>query len=177
MAYTVKEEDIEAIAVGCLYILMGKGSVSFPGSDRAHPANRVTISRGTGSILRDGDGGIFPFSVPWDIWQSSVVPVLRDQAVQVKTGNGGRNFLNQRLVWLGEWDSLLDQIRAALRRKLEANGYIPTDEDDEPVITGPEDGEPIVRRTAVGDPDYPMQDTGNLIWPEGHPKLTYPVVD
>ena len=72
--------DLRAIAVGCLYILTGNGSISWPGSGRAKPSLKVVVDHRPYRLFRRGDATYFPFWVRWDLWHKGVVPVLRNKA-------------------------------------------------------------------------------------------------
>ena len=75
MAYLLVR-DTEQLAVCCLYLLLRRAVVDFPGTTRSSPSLWVVVSTATGKLPRDGDAKFFPCRVPWYVWQGVVIPVL-----------------------------------------------------------------------------------------------------
>jgi len=169
-------DDLQRLSTGCLYILLGRGLIDFPGSDSSHPSLFAVVNRSCMGFIRGGDQKYFPFKVPWDIWEQVVVPVLKDPNNQIRT-NFTDSLKNQaNFGWLqnGGFDFLLEELKAALGRGLQREGFLPAPITP-PVETSPAIGEPIVNPIPDGDPHFPDPD-GNITWPEGDLKLTYPIV-
>lgn len=189
-----RETDLQQLAIGCLNILTGRAMVDFPGSTSAAPSHDVVVSL-IKPPIQDADACLFPFQVRWHLWQKVVVPIL--QAGQygpiTQTTPSLRNALvvealDFRNGWVagaqdrGGVADVLDQIQIALWQKCQEQGYVPTwmALDGSTIPTGgvappPVPGEPVVLPVR-GDPDFPVVDP-ELNWPEGHLKLTYPVVE
>ncbi len=169
MALALSPEEIHQIAVGCFYILMRRGTIDFPDSTRAHPSPKVVVNRATGDALRGGDDAYLPFSVPWDVWQFGVVPVLKDKTYQVFCPDGTRNQGNLALIRLRDYDQYIALIVGGLTAKLQEIGYIPAEPVEEPIgdsdLEG--DGDPIMRVGSIGDSGFPIVDAeaGDLIYP------------
>lgn len=68
--------DTKQLAVCCLYLLLRRAVVSFPGSTRSSPSIWVVVERTPGKMLQDGDVNFFPCRTPWYVWQGVVIPVL-----------------------------------------------------------------------------------------------------
>jgi len=172
MALALSPKEIHQIAVGCMYILMRRGTVDFPDSTVAHPSPKVVINRATGEALRGGDAVYFPFSVPWDVWQFAAVPILKDKTYQVFCPDGTRNQGNLALIRLQDYDQYIALIVSGLTAKLQEIGFIPAP----PTVDSTEDsdlpgaGDPIVWVGSIGDPGFPLVDAGAG-------GLTYPIVE
>lgn len=151
--------DTRQLAIGVLYLNLRKAVPDFPGSTRSHPAVWVYVN------LTCGNSNIkfseyFPFKVIWYIWEQVVLPVLEDPNYQVVTRTGNlRNNINQQYLDDGNYDALLDRIESGIVSKLQETGELPG---------GTEEAETPVEETPEVDPAR---------WPEGHPRLTYPIVD
>jgi len=181
MALTIQQKDVQKIAVGCLYLMLEKAIFSFPGSTNAAPSYWVVIRLAYGDPVRGGDTVNFPFQVIWHVWERVVTPILLDESLWMKGIRAPKR--NVELASLGQWDTLIENIREALMAKLREQGYLPLTEEQVEVAAAalvvtvdPEgDGEPVVR-----DPDAPGGEAGAvdgiLRWPDGHLKLTYPIV-
>lgn len=172
MALAMTDGEIHQIAVGCMYILLRRGMIDFPGSSVAHPSLKVVVSRASGEALRGGDDVYLPFSVAWDVWEFAVVPVLKDPAYQVFHPDGTRNHVNLALIQLRDYDQYLNILTHALKDKMQLEGFIPPD-DDEVVVPESDlegDGDPIVRVGSTNDSGYPLVDAGAG-------DITYPVVE
>ena len=165
----IAPQQVNQLAVGCVYLLFNKARLDFPGSTVAHPSLYVVVSRTTHPIVDSGAESQFPFEVPWDIWELGVVPVLQ-------------TFRNQPLV--GElrrdgYDYWVGQMQVMLTTQLSATGFLlpPTTGTMGTVLvaegsTGDGLGDAV--EPVVGDPAYPVPE--REAWPSGNVKLTYPVV-
>lgn len=179
MSTTLEQQDLERVAVACMYLLLDKAALNFPGTSRAHPSELVVISLKPGGLLRDSDRAYFPLSVWWYVWEQGVVPVLKDEANQVKTSTGSlRNKLNLSLVDGKEWDVIVQRIVDALQAHMQTEGLLPSPATEAVATTDSPSGEPIVTPTLVPsvESSLPTPDQDDLLWPEGHPKLVYPEV-
>jgi len=164
--------NIGRLALGCLYKNLGRALLDFPGSSTPHPSAQVVVGLTKQGAVWPEDSKKFPFQVGWYIWQEVCVPVLQDDSVMVRTLTGSlRNASNVALLD-SDHAVLLEKIEAALIARFRELGIFPEAEAEE---TEPEgatgepggepDGEPIIRG---GD---------DVRWPEGHLRLTYPLVD
>lgn len=72
-----RDLDVKRVAVGVLHLLEGRAVVDFPGSTRSSPSRFAVVSLSFGGAIQPQWRLSFPFSVPWDLWQDQVVPVLR----------------------------------------------------------------------------------------------------
>jgi len=169
--------DTRKMAVGCLHILLSRAHADFPGTTRAAPARWVVVQLAPGGPLAPAYKGYFPYKVIWYVWQNVVVPVLEDPTYQIVTEDTTslRVSLNQALIEEGDYKGVTDKIEAALIVRLKEQGMVQPDAEPESsstLVDPVAPGEPIVL------PDTDPMDTGDsLVWPEGHPKLTYPEVD
>ena len=83
--------------------------------------------------------------------------------------------LNKALVDLNQYETLIKKIEYALIARLKEQGMVQTDEEVE--VSGLLD-DPVPPGEPIEFPDTDPLGTGDdLVWPEGHPRLTYPVVD
>ena len=114
---TADVDGLEALAVGCLYILLEKATVFFPTSTRAAPSHQVVTELGFGTLLRSGDRRYFPMVVRWNIWQEGIVPVLTDTSLQVTIK---RMVSNRTSV-----EPCLDLLKTRLLESLQGAGYLP----------------------------------------------------
>ena len=168
--------DLKQLATGVLYIFLDKGHALFPNSSSSGPSPLVQVECSPLGLVKDGDAVYFPFSVPWDVWQYAVVPVLKDPNNQIRP-QFTKSLVNyEKLAWVqtGQYDRNLSEIENALRISLQRAGFLPPSPPvvSTPVLPG--DGDPIVY-PVPGDLNFPEPD-GNVVWPEGHLRLTYPVV-
>jgi len=163
----IAPQQVDQLALGCVYLLFDKARLDFPGSTVAHPSLYVVVSRTTKPIVDKGAESRFPFQVPWDIWELGVVPVLQE-------------FRNQNMIGTvdspgirGGYDYWVDQMKVRLVTQLTAQGFLlPTSTvASTAVVEG--DGEPVTE-PVVGDPEYPVPE--HEAWPSGNIKLTYPIV-
>ena len=171
------DKEVHRLAVGCFYILTDLAAVCFPGTDSAHPSPFVLVDRTPKGLMEPGDRMYFPQTTSWDVWHRVVVPVLQDPANQVITRDNRslRNEINLAWVQSGEYGRVISQIEASLLRGLRAEGYLPPDPAEaSQVVLSPEYPE-ATPPAPPGDPDFPNPD-GNVVWPEGHPRRTYPTV-
>ena len=169
--------DIRQMAVGCLHILLGRAIPDFPGSTRSHPSRWVVVSQAQQGPLTPAYRGYFPFKVIWYVWQDVVVPILEDPTNQIVTRSNTslRVKLNQALLGLGSYEEMIEHIQAALVVKLKETGMV---HPDQSVGVSGSVVAPVIPGDPVVQPDTDPLDTGDdLVWPEGHPRLTYPVVD
>jgi len=179
---TVTQQQVERLSVGVMYLLMDKAVVDRPTSTRAAPSHVMVVYPQAGiRYLREGDRVYFPIQVSWAVWQSVVVPVLRDKSVQFRTqGNPSLRVSRiANLAHLGEWDRYLLEIRTTLMAKLVEEGYLPdtTEDADLGATEGPgTPGEPI-EQALPGDSDYARTDLPDILHPDGSVKLVYETHD
>lgn len=135
------DENLKQVAVGCLYLLTGRAILEFPQSTQGHPSGKVYVTRSANSALRGGDQVYFPFSVPQDWWHKVVVPVLLnpDVRIYVRDRLSLTNELNQSLLALEEFDTLIARILSYLKISCVTAGYAP-----EQILTGEEVAPPPV---------------------------------
>jgi len=179
--------DLRTIAVGCVYLLLNKATLYFPGTNRSGPSHKVIVDLGSKTLLRPSDRVYFPFFVYWGAWHDAVKPVLDDKAVQVivRDNPSLRVQLNKSLIDHQQYDELLSLMERRLLDSFARTGYLPIELS--PTVTAEEeleeattseasdtpDGEPIVQNPA--GPTGP--DVDNLYWPDGTKKLVYNIVD
>jgi len=122
--------DLYRLAVGILYINLGRAGVEFPTTTKAHPSYTVHVCLiPPNGALRSFHEILFPFQVRWDIWKNIVVPLFADGSILVKLLGGAadgplRNLLNA-LMLTDSLESLLDKIARAILDQYEAAGYTP----------------------------------------------------
>ena len=174
---TLLETNLRTMSVGILYLLAEKAITDYPGSTRAAPSVKVVVSLTAQGELRSGDKAHFPYSVPWDIWQQAVMPVIEDLALQIRTSEGNlRNYLNMHaLKSRADSEVFISRIRDMLEASLRSAGFL-ADTSITPTSTLAA-GEPVVRRGTVGDEDFEPADLEVLLHPEGHARLVYAEVD
>jgi hypothetical protein len=150
--------------VGCLYVLLGRGSVYFPNSDKAHPSTLVRVDMTSNNPIRSGDRSYFPFYVGWEIWHKVVVPVLKNPPNEVWTNQEPylKNYQNWQAISIGDFETLLSVLNAALKRGLIREGFLPNE-------SGVDSNEPV---EVVSDPTPIVE-----CWPDGREKLIYPKVE
>ena len=168
--------DVRTMAVGCLHILLSHAIPSFPGTSVAHPSMWVIVTLAQTGPLSERYKGYFPYKIVGTVWQNVVVPVLEDPVNQIITQSTTslRVKMNQALVNLKDYEGLITKIEAALIVQLKVQGMVQPDAvgaGGEIIPEAPAPGEPIV------EPDMDPLGTGDdLVWPEGHPILIYPIV-
>jgi hypothetical protein len=151
MATSPFQYDLYRLAVGVLYINLGRANPVFPTTTRAHPSWEVFITPVAPlGALCEQHALMFPFKVRWDIWNNIVVPLFAEGSTLVKLMGGTdgnlRNTLNQEMLRV-DLEGLLDKIMKALRGGLEAQGYTPpsigktgyVEEVDGPLVYATED--------------------------------------
>jgi len=174
--------DTRTLAVGCLYLLVNKATLEFPGSNRAAPSGKVVVNLTPGGIYRPGDRAYFPFWVYWGLWHEAVVPVLEDKDVQViVTDNSSlRVHVNLALLQYDQIDTYVDKIEWYLRKSLVETGWLPAEcagieEEEEAGIPSTCPAPPPETNWNPDGPTGP--DVDDLFHPDGTPKLVYKVVD
>ena len=143
--------NTDQLAVGILYLNLGRAGLEFPTTTRAHPSYQVQVTLlPGGGLLDEGHRSLFPFFVKWDIWQNVVVPLFADRTTLVKVGEEGNITLRQHLlreyVTRGDPAPLIAKIKHLLSVTLIAEGYL-----------SPEAGtsESVAEEAAPGDPVVP----------------------
>jgi len=121
--------DLYQLAVGVLYLNLGRASVNFPTTTRAHPSYFVQVVHVPGSSLIDeAHRKLFPFQVQYGLWQQVVVPLFAAGYVLVKVTEGQnetlRNQINREML-SGDIESLLKLIEQALLEGCIAQGFLP----------------------------------------------------
>ena len=172
----IQGEGIKQLAVGCLYALLDRAIVDFPGSGAAQPSPFVLVRVAQRGLMTDQHKVYFPIKVPGRFWQEVVVPVLRDPYNQIRPRTTSTLLNADKQGWLesGEYDRIVEQLELALTQRMQATGYLMAP-PPEPPPPKPPCGEPIVL-PPVTPPPFPDPD-GTLVWPDGHPRLVYPIVD
>jgi hypothetical protein len=121
--------DLYRLAVGILYINLGRAAVEFPTSTKAHPSYkvRVTLVPPLAALFSQHEA-MFPFDVRWDLWQRVVVPLFADNSVLVKvlssTSSSLRVAMNQAML-SEDLAGLLDKIQKGLAEGYVAAGFTP----------------------------------------------------
>ena len=156
--------DVENLAIGVLYCLTSRAIPDLPGSTRANPSYEVWVDRLSAPPLRSQDVALFPMIVTWDVWEQVVVPVVN--RIQLPTARGSRDF-----------DTSVALLKAALTAQAKATGFLPPDPVEPTPDSPPSNGDPIIRSAPRGDPRYPVLDVLTIEYPDGNPRLVYPVVD
>ena len=161
MSTPFHEMDLQRIAVGCLFIQSGFAEVDFPGTTPASPSEWVVVNRNVRPLPAGLQGfqHLFPFKVPWDLWQFVVVPLIRGdgQDVWAQYKDGMFDWLMAIKSWVG-----------LLKGQLQVESF----PDGEEIQLN---GDPI-QRGYLGDPSgYPDVDP-QLAWIEGHRRIDYPEV-
>ena len=165
MSYEYQVPGLTRIALGCTYLQAGRVNLHFPGSSTSSPSLKVVLRRNVNPPLGTSDNRWFPFWVPWDYWQYTVVPLLLGE---------GKALYEQTLKQpQPDWDLLTRAWLGLLIRARDPSlQEVSTLEALAQIITSPVIRAPVA---FIGDLDYPSVDT-ELTWPEGHPKLKYPEV-
>lgn len=149
--------DLHQLAVGVLYLNLGRAGLEFPTTTRAHPSYQVQVTLiPPGTVLEGGHRALFPFLVRWDIWQQVVVPLFADGSVLVKVGAEKnetlRQWINKSYLLTGDYQPLLDKIKQALRLGYEAQGFVPVGTGDDGFVAAP---------SVPGEPGPPVQPNGS----------------
>ena len=167
--------NVRQISVGILHLNLGRAMTYFPGSTKAHPSHVVTVMLTSGGPLNESFNKYFPLQIIWHLWETVVWPVIQDPDYQVMKRTGSlRNQINLQYVRDDNYEALLERIDGGLILKLQEMGYIPG--ESLPVgIPNEALGEESL---PVGDSKtIPLVESDNDRWPEGHLRLTYPVVE
>jgi len=129
MATNPFQYDLRRLAVGVLFMNLGRAAPNFPTTNRAHPSYKVYVDLvPPGSPLNDSYGYLFPMIVPWDIWQNVVVPLFEDGSSLVKVvaaKNGSLRHPNNQIRLTQDLEGLLSTIELELLQSYEAWGYVP----------------------------------------------------
>jgi len=151
---TFQEQDTVRLSVCSLYYLMGCATLNFPGTSTSGPSLWVVV----GVNRKEGlpDRHLFPMKVPWDVWHEVVVPVVQGEEVQKLV----QSFVGGRM----DWRTAVQQISLLLWEQRTG----PATYESVPVVGA---GEPVSR-----GPVTELEIDSNIVWPEGHLKLTYPEV-
>lgn len=149
--------DLYQLAVGVLYLNLGRAGVEFPTTTAAHPSYQVHVLLTPGGGLLDAaHKKLFPFQVSGAIWQRVVVPLFEDGSVLVKVGVGQnetlRQWINKEYLLTKDIVPLLAKIQQALLRGYEAQGYAPTGTNVEGFVAAP---------SYPGQPGPPVQSNGS----------------
>jgi len=128
MAVTPSSLDLRQLAIGILYINLGRAAVTFPQSTPAHPSYIVFVDLVPPlGLLAESHRHYFPFRCRWDLWDQVVVPIFTDASVLVKTTTqtSGRNQIQRAALLIGDYETLLAKIEQAILRGYEAAGFVP----------------------------------------------------
>jgi len=142
--------DLRRLAVGILYINLGRAAPEFPTTSKAHPSYKVFVNlTPSGAGGRDAYGYLFPFFVRFDIWENVVVPLFEDGSVLIKVveekSPSLRHPMNQ-IRLSQDLEGLLLDIESALLAALEDQGYVPPSSTTEGYVAA--DG-PLVYKTDI----------------------------
>jgi hypothetical protein len=123
------QTDLRQLAVGVLYLNLGRADVDFPTTTPSHPSYAVHVTLIPPLVVLDASHTrLFPFFVLWGRWQKVVVPLFEDGSVLVKVLGGTNESLRQQInkvMLTGDLEGLLVKIEAELQRGLEDQGYLP----------------------------------------------------
>ena len=109
------------LAIGCFYLLLGQVRAHFPGSRRGAPSRKVLVMQATPTLLRFGDGVIFPITVDWRRWHQAIVPVLQDDRWHPLMPINSRRVLQER------YPEFIALLEAALLQSYKDAGFLPQD--------------------------------------------------
>lgn len=128
--------DLYRLAVGVLYLNLGRASVNFPTTTRAHPSYYVQVVLVPGSApVSEAHRKLFPFQVQWGLWQQVVVPLFAEGYTLVKVPESQnetlRNQVNREHLRTNNLEPLLAQIQQALLESCIAQGFLPEDATSE----------------------------------------------
>ena len=147
MATNPFQLDLRRMALGILYINIGRADVVFPTTTRAHPSYmvQVTLIPPLG-LLDEAHKVYFPFFVKWDIWQNVIVPLFRDGSGLVKIESGSlRNEINREYLLTGDHEALLTKISQLVLASLIEQNYVPAGATPAGFVPTPAaPGEPVV---------------------------------
>lgn len=115
----VVDINLRLLATRLLYVLAGKACVHFPQSTRAAPSLKVFVDLVNTSMFREGDRGLFSFTVGWKTWEIGIKPVLQDEALQLRVAN------NRERLHLRHYDEMIEHIRALLEIQFREVGLLP----------------------------------------------------
>jgi len=123
------QTDLRQLAVGVLYLNLGRADVDFPTTTPSHPSYAVHVTLIPPlTVLDASHTHLFPFFVLWGRWQKVVVPLFEDGSVLVKVLGGTNETLRQQInkeMLPGDLEGLLVKIEQALLRGLIDEGYMP----------------------------------------------------
>ena len=122
--------DLYRLAVGILYINLGRAGVEFPTTTRAHPSYRVhvTVVPPVGG-MPNHHRMLFPFEVRWDLWRNVVAPLFEDGSLLVKVLEGTHESLRTQMnlaLLCNTPEELLTKVSKGLLVQLEAQCYTPS---------------------------------------------------
>ena len=113
------------------------------------------MERGSTANIQEDHKRLFPLQVIWYLWEEGVVPVLQsDENSSINLGLGGV-------------DGEIKRLKESLRNQFIEAGFLPGTAS-------------VASEEESVDEDSSSEETlpdGDLNWPEGHPRLTYPTVD
>lgn len=153
MPFSTDSYNLRQLALGVLYINLGRAAPRFPSTTAAHPSYKVFVDLTPPVGLLDASHrGFFPFQVRWDLWEKVVVPVVEEGDVLVKRAarSSLRNEMTREWVLISQHGTLLASIEEALRVKMVAGGYMPA--DDASGVEAPEVAEVVEPGTNDGSP-------------------------
>lgn len=119
LGITTTSGPLSALAIACFYVLVGRANVRFPFTTRSKPSELVRVERASFNLLRAGDYLVFPQIVDWRRWDTAVVPVLEDPALQPLTG------INTLRLQREAFDEYLVRIQDLLLQSFRAAGFLP----------------------------------------------------
>ena len=145
--------DLHQLAVGVLYLNLGRAGLDFPTSTKGHPSYLVHVTLVPGGLLSEDHKELFPFQVRWDIWQRVVVPLFVEGSVLVKVGAEQSDtlclWINKEYLLTGDTTALIAKIQQALLAGFEDQGYIPVGTTEEGLVASGSpvqpDGSPYTR--------------------------------
>jgi hypothetical protein len=131
---SVHPETVRRIALACVHLIGGKGVINFPTSDRAHPSRWVVVGLGISGPLDEKYLRYFPMRIPWDLWQTLVVPLLEDADIKAATKTRLAELQIDWSALLGQWYSyLLVNLDPSLQALVEA-GTVEDQVDGYPAV-------------------------------------------
>jgi hypothetical protein len=142
--------DLYQLAVGVLYLNLGRAGVNFPTTTRAHPSYMVQVVLLPGGGALTGDHRkLFPFEVQWGVWQQVVVPLFAEGYSLVKVpaeqNETLRHQINREYLLTGEYAPLLALIQQTLLEGCVAQGFLPAGTTPEGFVAEQvAPGEPVV---------------------------------
>lgn len=123
------QQDLRQLAVGLLYMNLGRAAPWFPTTTRAHPSYMVQVAlTPVGDPVRDPYRRLFPFQVPWYLWQQVIVPVYEDGSGLVRVirekAPSLRHQINQIRLH-ADIEDLLVSIERLILSQMEDQGLLP----------------------------------------------------